>query len=199
MRSAPWWTSSRAISQTAPRMHGEPSTPVWLSGTPVSPGLARGPLVVRLADGLDTGARSRGAVADEAALLKSALEAARAELAALMARTRDTDAETLLAFQIAMLEDPVVTAPAFDAIDSNVAADAAWRAAMEVQIRDFHEAEDLYFRARASDLRDVRDRVLRHIAGDARADIPAGSIVVAHDLPPSRFLEIDWKGGGIAL
>ncbi len=73
------------------------------------------------------------------------------------------------------------------------------RAVMDIQIREFHEADDLYFRARASDLRDVRDRVLRHIAGDTAAPIPPGSIVVTHDLPPSRFLEVEWDGGGIAL
>jgi phosphoenolpyruvate-protein kinase (PTS system EI component) len=40
--------------------------------------------------------------------------------------------------------------------------EAAWRDAMEALIREYHEAEELYFRARASDLRDMRDRVLRH-------------------------------------
>jgi phosphotransferase system enzyme I (PtsI) len=38
-------------------------------------------------------------------------------------------------------------------------------------------------------------------AGSRRADggIAPGSIVVAADLPPSRFLEIAWDGGGVAL
>src|SRR5205085_3974882 len=65
--------------------------------------------------------------------------------------------------------------------------------------REYHDAEDLYFRARASDLRDMRDRVLRQLAGETTAAIAPGSIVVATDLPPSRFLEIAWEGGGIAL
>jgi phosphotransferase system enzyme I (PtsI) len=171
---------------------------VCLSGIAVSPGLARGPLV-HLEEGVKTSARRRGAAEDEAALLRSALDASRAELGALMARTDDTDAETILAFQVAMLEDTVVTSPAFEAIAENAAAAAAWRAAMDLQIREFHEAEDLYFRARASDLRDVRDRVLRHIAGDTATLIPPGAIVVTNDLPPSRFLEVQWNGGGVAL
>ena len=152
-----------------------------------------------LEEGVKTTVRVRGAAEDEAALLSSALDASRAELGALMVRTDDTDAETILAFQVAMLEDPVVTAPAFAAISENVAAATAWRAAMDSQIREFHEAEDLYFRARASDLRDVRDRVLRHIAGDAATLISPGAIVVINDLPPSRFLEVQWSGGGVAL
>ena len=179
-------------------MPGESPSTVCVPGTPVSPGLARGPLV-RLAEGVATSAHRHGAAEDEAALLRSALDASRAELGALMRRTHDTDAETILAFQIAMLEDPVVTAPAFEAIAGHAAAAAAWRAAMDRQVREFHEAGDLYFRARAADLRDMRDRVLRHIAGDTAKPIPPGSIVVASDLPPSRFLEVQWNGGGVAL
>jgi phosphotransferase system enzyme I (PtsI) len=70
---------------------------------------------------------------------------------------------------------------------------------MELQIREYHDAEDLYFRARAADMRDMRDRVLRHICGTSEKTLPAGSIVVATDLPPSQFLEITWDGGGVAL
>ena len=179
-------------------MLSETSRPVCLSGTAVSPGLVRGPLVL-LDDSVKTGAPVRGAAEDEAALLRSALDASRAELIALMGRTDDTDAESILAFQVEMFDDPVVTEPALEAIAKGTAAATAWRDAMEIQIRSFHEAEDLYFRARASDLRDMRDRALRHIAGDTTAHIPAGAIVVAHDLPPSRFLEIEWNGGGVAL
>ena len=116
-----------------------------------------------------------------------------------MERANDTEAETILAFQLAMLDDPVVTEPALTTIASGMAAEQAWRNAMESQIRGYHEAEDLYFRARASDLRDMRDRVLRQLAGESAAAIAPGSIVVASDLPPSRFLEIAWDGGGVAL
>jgi phosphotransferase system enzyme I (PtsI) len=179
-------------------MPGEPRVSVRVSGTPVSPGLARGP-VLRLEDAVTASAHRSGAPIEEAALLRFALDASRAELRALMASTDDTDAETILAFQVAMLEDPVVTAPAFDAIAANTAAAAAWQYAMDRQIHEFHEAEDLYFRARASDLRDARDRVLRHIAGDTATPIPPGAIVIARDLPPSRFLEVQWNGGGAAL
>jgi phosphotransferase system enzyme I (PtsI) len=45
----------------------------------------------------------------------------------------------------------------------------------------------------------MRDRVLRKLNGAAATPIAPGSIVVAADLPPSRFLEIAWDGGGVAL
>ena len=171
---------------------------VYLRGTPVSPGLARGPLVL-LAEGARVSQRRQGSAEEEAKRLADALGAAIAELTSLMDRAADSDSGMLLAFQIEMLGDPVVTEPAFVAIAAGKGAEPAWRAAMELQIGEYQEADDLYFRARASDLRDMRDRVLRHISGEATEPIVEGSIVVGTDLPPSRFLEIQWQGGGIAL
>jgi phosphotransferase system enzyme I (PtsI) len=178
---------------------GSDTTPVvCLRGTPVSPGLARGPLVL-LADEVGSIVGGHGDAKEESSRFRAAIAAASAELAALMERADETEAETILAFQVAMLDDPVVTEPALEAIAAGATAEQAWRDAMELQIRQYHEAEDLYFRARASDLRDMRDRVLRQLAGAPSTTIAPGSIVVATDLPPSRFLEIAWNGGGVAL
>jgi len=178
-------------------MEGDATPVVCLRGTPVSPGFARGALVV-LADD-DPVARTPGAAPHEAANLRGAIARARGELAALAERAGDGQAQTILAFQIAMLGDSVVTDPAFAAIAAGASAEHAWRSAMQLRIAEFHEAEDLYFRARASDLRDMRDRVLRCLARAAPRPIAPGSIVVATDLAPSRFLEIVWDGGGLAL
>src|SRR5207248_6225853 len=51
----------------------------------------------------------------------------------------------------------------------------------------------------ASDLRDLRDRVLRHLTGEADQIVPAGVIVAADDMPPSIFLATDWRDGGLVL
>lgn len=179
-------------------MRNDALTVVYLRGTPVSPGLARGPLVL-LAEGVRSTSIRHGNAHEEVSRFRAAIAAASAELAALTERANDTDAETILAFQLAMLDDPVVTEPALAAVATGATAEEAWWRGMELQIREYHEAEDLYFRARASDLRDMRDRVLRQLAGESATVIAPGSIVVATDLPPSRFLEIAWNGGGIAL
>ena len=131
--------------------------------------------------------------------MRAAIASASTELAALMARVGDGEAQTILAFQVAMLADPVVTEPAFAGIEEGGTAEQAWRTAMDLQVREYHEADDLYFRARASDLRDMRDRVLHKLGGATATAIAPGSIVVAADLAPSRFLEIAWDGGGVAL
>ena len=178
-------------------MGGDGTPVVCLRGTPVSPGFARGPLVVLADDGQV--ARTPGDAHEERERLRAAIACASAELAGLMEQTADAEGRTILAFQIAMLADPVVTEPAFVDIDAGAAAERAWRAAMQLQIAQFHDADDRYFRARASDLRDMRDRVLRCLAGTPASAIAPGSIVVANDLPPSRFLEVAWDGGGLAL
>jgi phosphotransferase system enzyme I (PtsI) len=179
-------------------MEGDTAAVVCLRGTPVSPGLARGRLVV-LADERRLPSRVRGSAGEESSRMRAALAAASAELAALIERAGDGEAQAILAFQVAMLADPVVSERAFAAIEAGDAAEHAWRTAMDFQISGYHEADDLYFRARASDLRDMRDRVLRKLGGATAPAIPPGSIVVAADLPPSRFLEIAWEGGGLAL
>jgi phosphotransferase system enzyme I (PtsI) len=179
-------------------MEGDTAAVVCLRGTPVSPGLARGRLVV-LVDEAPLPERERLSVEEESSRMLGAIACASAELAALTQRVGDAEAQAILAFQIAMLADPVVTEPAFAAIEAGVAAEQGWRTAMDLQIREYHEADDLYFRARASDLRDMRDRVLHTLRGADATAIAPGSIVVAADLPPSRFLEIAWDGGGVAL
>jgi phosphotransferase system enzyme I (PtsI) len=179
-------------------MDSDAASVVCLRGTPVSPGLARGPLVV-LRDDARPVCRERASTEEESSRMRAAIAGASAELAALMERAGDAEAQTMLAFQVAMLADAVVTDPAFAAIAGDASAEQAWHTAMDLQIREYHEADDLYFRARASDLRDMRDRVLRKLAGVVVTAIAPGSIVVAADLPPSRFLEIVWDGGGLAL
>ena len=179
-------------------MEGDTAAVVCLRSTPVSAGLARGRLVV-LADDDPPPSRERGSVAEESSRMQAAIASASAELAALTERVGEAEAQAILAFQVAMLADRVVTEPAFAAIEAGVAAEQGWRTAMDLQIREYHEADDLYFRARASDLRDMRDRVLHTLRGVDATAIAPGSIVVAADLPPSRFLEIAWDGGGVAL
>src|SRR5271156_5427349 len=106
----------------------------------------------------------------------------------------------MLAFQAAMLSDDELARTAFESVSAGESASAAWEAAMAGEISGYRAGEDAYFSARAADLEDIRDRVLGHLAPAADgAPIPRGSVVVAADLPLSRFLGIDWEEGGAIL
>ena len=163
-------------------------------GRPAAPGLALGALFPLTAQ---TGTRAASGVAkSEAEALRSALSAALADLEGLIAQSTD-DAAAILEFQVALLEDDVLAEAAFSAIAAGDAADHAWLHAMQQEIAGYEGADDEYFRARGADLRDIRDRVLAHLTGSAgEAPVPPGAIVAAIDLPPSRFLAIDWSRGG---
>jgi phosphoenolpyruvate-protein phosphotransferase (PTS system enzyme I) len=168
-------------------------------GRTASAGFAYGPFV-RL-DATTNGKRTTGTVQEETAAIRAALETAERQLAAL-ANAAGGEAAEILEFQIALLTDDDFLEPIFAAIEAGRPADIAWPAALELQIEDYNSAPDEYLRARSSDLADLRDRVLLTLKGgeSTAPDLPSGAVVCADDLPPSRFLEIDWsEGGGLAL
>ena len=98
-----------------------------------------------------------------------------------------------------MLEDDALAGGCLCGDRAGAPADHAWRGALDREIAGYEAAEDEYFRARAADLADLRDRVLDALAGANARAIPPGAIVFAADLTPSRFLAADWGGGAIVL
>jgi len=170
----------------------------YLVGRVASPGLAIGPVTML------TAAVTRRAAsedpAQEAAALREAIEGARAEIAKQI-KTIQGEVVDILEFHAAMLEDDALAVAAYEVISVGITADRAWRLALDVEIACYRDAEDEYFRARAADIVDIRDRVLAHLCGvDTVARVIGGSIVAADDITPSAFLAADWwHGGAIAL
>src|ERR1700727_268871 len=169
-----------------------------LFGRSAAPGMADG--VVTVLGAIKRPEREAGSPAEEAMALKGALAQALAEIEALAGQAAG-DASDMLAFQAAMLSDDELARPAFESVSAGESASVAWEAAIADEISGYRGGEDAYFSARAADLEDIRARVLGHLtpAVDG-APIPDGSVVVAADLPLSRFLGIDWaQGGAIVL
>src|ERR1700730_6539016 len=156
------------------------------AGRPAAPGIALGALFT-----FSTGESPRaasGAVESEAEALRSALDAAVTDLEGLIAAS-PRGAAAILEFQVALLQDEVLAEPAFSAIAAGSAADHAWLAAMQQEIAGYEASDDEYFRARAADLYDLRDRVLTHLTGSTIEPIVhSGAIVAAAALAPSRVL-----------
>jgi phosphoenolpyruvate-protein phosphotransferase (PTS system enzyme I) len=169
-----------------------------LTGRFASSGFAAGPIAVL--SGVAATGRKSGDPESEASALRDAMVAAIEQISQLAVDAQD-DGAAILAFQIAMLEDESLAAPAFAAIARGTSADRAWRASLDAEIAGYEAADDEHFRARASDLRDIRDRVHAVLSSVAsEPSLPAGAIVLAEDLTPSAFLATDWSnGGGIVL
>ncbi|WP_426435921.1 phosphoenolpyruvate--protein phosphotransferase [Bradyrhizobium genosp. P] len=167
-------------------------------GRTASIGFARGPFV-RI-DAGTKGERVAGNLAEEALALRAAIDTASGQIADL-AGIAGGEAAQILEFQVALLEDEDLVEAIFASIGDGDPADVAWRSALDAQIADYNSAPDEYLKARSSDLADLRDRVINILRGGVghAPTIPSGAIVCAEDLPPSRFLEIDWSGGGLAL
>jgi len=170
---------------------------MWVEGIPASPGYAEG--VLFDLDRPPAGYRAKASAAEEKKALELAIGKAVSRLAAL-AEAADADAAGILEFHIAMLEDDALSGPARASIGSGQPADAAWRAALDAEIAGYDASDQDYFRARAADLRDIRDQVLRALSEDGEATSSRGAILYGEDIAPTRFLETDWSaGGGIAL
>lgn len=170
-------------------------------GEPASPGLALGALV-RLAARAQALAETVQSAEAEKARLEGAIERAKGELSALIA-ANDAMGADILEFQRELLDDIALAEAAFAAIGGGAGAVTAWRAALDEQIATYESAEDDYFRARAGDLADLRERVVAALTGASEGvgeALPDGAILLAEDLTPSRFLAMDWhRLGGAAL
>ena len=168
-----------------------------LVGTPASPGLACGPIFQLNA--VERTSRHLASAEVEREAIAEAMASARSALSELSRHVADEEASAILAFQLELLEDEEISRPTSAGIDAGESADRAWRQVMDALIHDYETAEDAYFQGRAADLRDLRDRVLDALLGGAQQAIPAGAIVLAEDLAPSRFLAADWGHGGLVL
>jgi phosphotransferase system enzyme I (PtsI) len=168
-----------------------------IEGRSAAPGIALGPLVRWTP--VEHDVRQYRSAAEERQALLDALAASQQDLSALSHQAGDDEAEAILAFQIELLEDDSLVAPALARIEAGDPASRAWSSAIDPEIASYDAADDAYFRARASDLRDLRDRVLRHLAGETDRTVPSGVILAADDMPPSIFLATDWRDGGLVL
>jgi phosphoenolpyruvate-protein phosphotransferase len=140
-------------------------------------------------------------VDDPAAQLKrleQALEQARQDLIALAKRARehigDSEAAIFEAHQV-FLEDADIISDIHQLITTKrLNAEAAVYDVAQQYMRELEETQDEYFRARASDLRDVTDRVIRCLQGYTSSDtrLPGHPVViVADDLTPSDTVQLD--------
>ncbi|WP_421526663.1 phosphoenolpyruvate--protein phosphotransferase [Pseudomonas brenneri] len=164
-----------------------------LQGVCAAPGLVCGPLLrlntIELPQ--DPGNHVRD---EQLQHLDSALEQVRGEIRNTLEHARQRKAveeEEIFAAHLALLEDPTLLDAATGAIEQGCAATHAWRNAIQAQCAVLLGLGKPLFAERANDLRDLQQRVLRALLGEAwHFELPAGAIVVAHELTPSDLLQL---------
>ncbi|WP_460134224.1 phosphoenolpyruvate--protein phosphotransferase [Pseudomonas sp. S1_E04] len=164
-----------------------------LQGVCAAPGLVCGPLF-RLA-GIELPTDTGNHDSDEQLRrLDTALEQVRDEIRSTLEHARqrhNLEEEEIFAAHLALLEDPALLDAATGAIEHGSAATHAWRDAIEAQCAVLLALGKPLFAERANDLRDLQQRVLRALLGEAwHVELPAGSIVSAHELTPSDLLQL---------
>ncbi|QXI29598.1 phosphoenolpyruvate--protein phosphotransferase [Pseudomonas vanderleydeniana] len=167
-----------------------------LHGVCAAPGLVSGPLA-RL-QGIQLPPDPGGHDAQEQRqALNSALEQVRSEIRATeqQALSRGDHAEqAIFNAHLALLEDPALLDTTHQAITHGSAATHAWSQAIDSQCQVLLELGNPLLAERTNDLRDLRQRVLRALLGEAcHYELPQGAIVVAQELTPSDLLLISQK------
>ena len=174
-----------------------------LQGVCAAPGLVCGPLF-RLA-GIelpeDTAPHN---VDEQLQRLDVALEQVRGEIRntlELARQRKNVEEEEIFAAHLALLEDPTLLDAASATIEQGSAATHAWRDAIQAQCAVLLALGKPLFAERANDLRDLQQRVLRALLGEAwHFELPAGSIVSAHELTPSDLLQLsEQQAAGICM
>ncbi len=162
------------------------------AGIPASGDIAVGHLVVLSSH--EYGERDSGSPTEERHTLEAAIRTAAESLSGL-ASAHDELAGEILEFQIALLEDEDMLDPVFRHIENGTPSHIAWSQVLDNEIAEYRSGDNEYMAARADDLLDLKDRVLRAIMQterDSEHDTQ-NAILVAADLTPSLFLEQDWQ------
>lgn len=169
-----------------------------LTGIPASPGIALGPAYLIRVESVQFERRTAQDPEEEWLQLEAALAHAAEEIANLRQKTEAEVGEEEAAIFEAhslFLEDPELLGEARRRIEEDRSnAPAAWADAIDGAVEKLEALEDEYFRARAADLRDVGQRVLRLLVGQEEAsitDLSRPSIILAIDLSPSDTARLD--------
>jgi phosphoenolpyruvate-protein phosphotransferase (PTS system enzyme I) len=136
--------------------------------------------------------QKQGTFEQEQVLFDKAIGEAKRQLEQL-SKNSEKLASEIIAFQLELLNDSDFLVMARDSISQKNSAQASWEHLLENEVIEYELSKDDYFKGRAADLRDLRDRVSRLLNGAATMEqIPEGSIILTEELTPSKFLELDW-------
>jgi multiphosphoryl transfer protein len=179
---------------------GLPTDPDRPRGVTASRGFAVGPAVRFDTGEISVAERGAGVAHEHAALTRSRDQAR----AGLMQRAAGASgaARELVEAHLELLDDAQLLAAAAREIAAGRSAGFAWRVALRAGAAALRATGDAHLAQRVDDLADVERYVLRELAGTphARIELPAGAILLARDLTPSQFMELDAaRLGGIAL
>ncbi|POA36083.1 phosphoenolpyruvate--protein phosphotransferase [Pseudomonas sp. GW456-12-1-14-TSB6] len=186
-----------AAAPVAAAPRNRPAEAGVLHGVCAAPGLVGGPLFRLNAISLPADSGNHQPE-HQLQILDTALNQVRSEIDGTLAQAkkqRNADEEAIFAAHLALLEDPALLDAAQQSIETGTAATHAWSQSIDAQCQVLQNTGSPLLAERANDLRDLRQRVLRALLGEAwHYDVPTGAIVAAHELTPSDLLQLSAQG-----
>ena len=132
---------------------------------------------------------------EELARFESAISGLREELSSTRERLKgELRPEELALFDVyaGILDDQAVGGTVREKIMAGEAAQSALAGTMRGYVQHFEEMDDAYLRERASDMRDLGQRLLTHlIDGEAEREIPDSCILIGEDISAAVFGTLD--------
>jgi len=168
-----------------------------LPGIPASPGVAIGPAALYRPRPPEVVARAIDDAAGEWRRLQAAVDVARDEIDALHRRAVaqvGADEAAIFEAHLLFLQDPLLIEATRDRIyGEKINAEAAWQRQTADMAATYRDMADDYMRARAADVEDVAQRVLRGLMGVAppSLDFATPAVLIAADLTPSDTARLD--------
>ncbi|STZ55969.1 Phosphoenolpyruvate-protein phosphotransferase [Moraxella lacunata] len=133
-----------------------------------------------------------GDKASEWASLQQAIGSVKDELKAIVQTAKKASIAQIFTAHVALLDDEEVTHGAKDGIDDGLSAAAAWHAHIEQLAKVQASVANHLLAERAADLRDVGQKVLAKLTGQAVATEPAEPyVLIKEDLLPSDVARLD--------
>jgi phosphoenolpyruvate-protein phosphotransferase len=185
--------AAAAPTPSATRRRSE--DPNVLLGVAASPGLGVGNVLRVVHEDIDVKEEASDRH-KERRMLNDALDRAMVQLENLENRLKqdaDADKAAIFAAHREILRDPDLMDIAASNIDKGKSAAFSWRRAYTTYADRLAGLKNELLAQRATDVRDVGQRVLEEVTGQRRekAEIPEGTILIAEDLTPSDTASLD--------
>ena len=169
-----------------------------VAGHAASAGVAIGPLYVYRSSTVNVQRRVVDDVAAELTRYDDVRNRVARELqglAATLAEEGKDDEAAIFEIQLEFLEDPTFGEEIRSRIERDgVSGESAARLVTDTLTAEFSEIDDEYFAGRATDIRDLGERMVKRLSGiesDPLERIAEPSIILAHDLTPSDTVSMD--------
>ncbi len=187
----PIQSSDTQEAQSPQTVKSLPKTLSTNTGIPASSGLAFGPVHV-IRPKVYQYERMGLSVKAEKEKLDIALHAVKNNIHQVIAKSEVAEIKQIFQAHLEMLDDPDLINGVYQKINLNLSAPAAWHEHIEAAAKEQAALPDRLLAERATDLRDIGDRVLAQLCGEVIIEEPKEPyILIMYDVGPSDVARLN--------